>query len=85
MKNLDWLSEKNTIKKLWIGFIFVLAITLIFQFFLPLDGHFKIEKFFGFAAFYGFFSCFIKNKDNKKEIIAKALGVLLKVKENYYD
>ena len=46
MKNLDWLSEKNTIKKLWIGFIFVLTITLVFQFFFPLDGHFKIEKFF---------------------------------------
>ena len=79
MKNLDWLSEKNTIKKLWIGFIFVLTITLVFQFFFPLDGHFKIENFFGFAAFYGFFSCFIMI------IIAKALGVLLKVKENYYD
>ena len=46
MKNLDWLSEKKTIKKLWIGFILVLIITLIFQFFFPLDGHFKIEKFF---------------------------------------
>ena len=79
MKNLDWLSEKNTIKKLWIGFIFVLIITFIFQFFFPLDGHFKIEKFFGFAAFYGFFSCFIMI------IIAKALGILLKVRENYYD
>mgnify|MGYP000580557425 FL=1 len=79
MKNLDWLSEKNTIKKLWIGFIFVLIITLVFQFFSPLDGHFKIEKFFGFAAFYGFFSCFIMI------IIAKALGILLKVRENYYD
>ena len=79
MKNIDWLSEKNTIKKLWIGLIFILAITLVFQFFFPLDGHFKIEKFFGFAAFYGFFSCFIMI------IIAKALGVLLKVKENYYD
>ena len=79
MKNLNWLSEKNTIKKLWIGFIVVLAITLVFQFFFPLDGHFKIENFFGFAAFYGFFSCFIMI------IIAKALGILLKVKENYYD
>ena len=79
MKNLDWLSEKNTIKKLWIVFIFVLFLTLIFQFFFPLDGHFKIEKFFGFAAFYGFFSCFLMI------IIAKALGILLKVRENYYD
>jgi len=79
MKNLDWLSEKNTIKKLWIGFIFVLIITLIFQFFFPIDGYFKIEKFFGFAAFYGFFSCFIMI------VIAKALGILLKVRENYYD
>ena len=79
MKNFDWLSEKNTIKKLWIGFIFVLIITLVFQVFFPLDGHFKIEKFFGFAAFYGFISCFIMI------IIAKALAILLKVRENYYD
>ena len=79
MKNLDWLSKKSTIKKLWIGFIFVLIITLVFQFFYPLNGHFKIEKLFGFAAFYGFISCFIMI------IIAKALGVLLKVRENYYD
>ena len=35
MKNLDWLSEKNTIKKLWIGFIFVLIYNSCFSIFFP--------------------------------------------------
>ena len=33
MKNLDWLSEKNTIRNSGLGFIFILTITLVFQFF----------------------------------------------------
>jgi hypothetical protein len=41
--------------------------------------HFAIEQLFGFHALYGFFSC------AALIVVAKAIGLLLKRDERYYD
>ena len=74
-----WLVRPENIRKLWIGFIAVLALTVIAKPLVDSHPYFDIERVFGFNAWYGFAACVAMI------VGAKALGVLLKRKDTYYD
>jgi len=78
-QKIHWLLRKKTIRHLWIGFIVVLAITLLAGIFVHQHESFGIEDSFGFFAWYGFITCVAM------VIFAKLLGIFLKRPENYYD
>lgn len=73
-----WLDQPRNVKLLWRGFLVVLAITVLAEFFVPLHPHFEIESVFGFNAWFGFLGCAVMI------IVAKALAVLLKRYDTYY-
>ncbi len=75
----NWFYRKSSIKKLWIGTIIVLALTVIAEFFVHLHPHFDIESYFAFHAVYGFLACIAM------VLFAKLLGYLIKRKDDYYD
>ncbi|MGB1800552.1 MAG: hypothetical protein ACPHLK_06955 [Gammaproteobacteria bacterium] len=75
----SWFYKESSIKKLWIGTIVTLALTVIAEFFVKLHPHFEIESYFGFHAVYGFLACVAM------VIFAKLLGFLIKRKDDYYD
>ena len=73
-----WLVRPATIKKLWIGFSIVLALTVVAQVYIKIKGYFVVDTWFGFAAAFGFFACLAM------VLFAKFLGFVLKRDENYY-
>jgi len=75
----NWFYKKTTIKKLWIGAIVILALTIFLEIIVTLHPHFEIEASFGFHALYGFFACV------GMVVFAKVLGFLIKRKDDYYD
>ena len=75
----NWFYRESSIKKLWIGTIIILALTVIAEIFVTLHPHFKIESVFAFHAIYGFLACVIM------VVFAKLLGFLIKRKDDYYD
>ena len=77
--NDHWLTRPASIRKLWIGFSAVLAMTLLAQLVIGIKGYFGVDSMFSFAAAFGFFSCVAM------VLVARALGALLKRPEDYYD
>ncbi len=77
-EQLHWLVRPATIRKLWIGFIVVLALVVLAETVVPIKGYFGVDDWFGFGAVYGFASCLLM------VLAAKALGVLLKRPDDYY-
>ncbi|HIF50290.1 MAG TPA: hypothetical protein EYQ42_01935 [Thiotrichaceae bacterium] len=75
----NWFYKETSIKKLWIGAIVILALTVIAEIVIVLHPHFKIEALFSFHALFGFFSCVVM------VVFAKLLGFLVKRKDDYYD
>lgn len=73
-----WLDDQRNVKKLWRGFLAILALTVIAGFFVDLHPHFEIESWFGFNAAYGFITCLLMI------VGAKALGLILKKPDSYY-
>lgn len=73
-----WLDDPRNVKKLWRGFIVVLALTVIAGLFVNLHPHFEIERWVGFYAVYGFVTCLLMI------VGAKGLGLLLKRRDDYY-
>ena len=73
-----WIVRKENIKKLWAILILILAITVLMQILIPIKGHFEIEEWFSFGAWFGFLSCIMMI------IFAKILGFFIKRKDNYY-
>lgn len=73
-----WLDNPLNVRKLWRGFLVVLALTVIAGAFADLHPHFEIESWFGFNAAYGFITCLLMI------VGAKALGLILKKPDNYY-
>ncbi|MFT4823157.1 MAG: putative membrane protein [Halioglobus sp.] len=78
-KDMHWLVRPTTIRKLWIGFSVVLALTVLAQTVVYIKGYFGIDAWFGFGAVYGFVSCLLM------VLVAKLLGVVLKRPQDYYD
>jgi len=74
-----WLSRPATIRRLWIGFAVLLAMTVAAQFGIDIKGHFGLDGWPAFGALYGFGACVAM------VLVAKALGVILKRPDDYYD
>ncbi|MEO8132554.1 MAG: hypothetical protein ABI831_01050 [Betaproteobacteria bacterium] len=74
-----WLDEPRNMRRLWRGFLVVLALTVMAEFVIPLDNHFAIEALPGFNAAYGFLAC------AAMIVVAKFLGLLLKRPDRYYE
>ncbi len=74
-----WLVRPKTIRKLWIGGGIVLALLIVADFFIHGHPAFGIDGTFGFYGWYGLLACLAM------VVIAKALGVLLKRRETYYE
>jgi hypothetical protein len=74
-----WLARPETIRKLWIVFIAILALTVVAELFIKRKAYFGIDEIFGFYAWYGFIGCVFL------VAFSKALGALLKRDDSYYD
>lgn len=79
MEKQHWLTRPENIKKIWIIFIVILALTVIAGLFIHFHEHFGIESSFGFYAWYGFGTCVVM------VLFAKLLGIFLKRPDDYYD
>ena len=73
-----WLDEPRNVKRLWRGFLVVLALTVLAELLVHLHPHFEIESVFGFSAWFGFMAC------AAMIVVAKALALVLKRPDNYY-
>jgi hypothetical protein len=67
------------IRRLWAAFLAVLGLTLLAELAVEGHPHFEVERLFAFNALYGFLAC------AALILVAKALGLLLKRKDDYYD
>ena len=74
-----WLDEPRNVKRLWRGFLALLALTAAAELAVALHPHFAIEALFGFNALYGFGACAVMI------IAAKGIGLLLKRRDSYYE
>jgi hypothetical protein len=75
----SWLDQPANVKKLWRGFLVLLALTVLAELVVHLHPHFEIEALFGFAAWFGFGAC------AAMIAVAKGLALLLKRPDTYYD
>ena len=64
---------------LWKIFIAVLALSVVAQLFVDSHPHFAPERLFAWNALYGFLAC------AALILVAKALGLLIKRPDSYYD
>jgi len=78
-KEFDYFDKPETIKKLWIMLVVVCVLVVIPDFFTQRHPHFGFDGFFGLYALLGFVSCAVLI------LLAKVLGWVLKVSEDYYD
>ena len=78
-KEFDWFDKPESQRKLWILLYAVCAALVIMDFFTHREPHFGFDKVFGFYALLGFVSC------AALIIFSKVVGIVLKVKEDYYD
>ena len=74
-----WLVRPGSIRLLWIVFVLVLAATVLLQFTVKIDSHFRIDGWMAFAAVFGFISC------AAMVFGARLLGMILKRRDDYYD
>jgi len=79
MRHGHWLDAPRNVRLLWRLFLVVLALTVLAELAVPLHPHFQVEALFGFHALYGFLACLAMI------VVAKALGALLKRRDNYYE
>ena len=74
----SWLTRPGTIRMLWVVFIVVLAATVAAEFLVDLHPRFRLERWFGFHAAWGFLSCV------GMVLFANLLGVFLRRPDDYY-
>lgn len=74
-----WLMREENIRKLWIIFITILALTVVAGIFVHQHVYFGIEDSFAFFAWYGFITCV------GMVVFAKLLGYFLKRPEDFYN
>ena len=72
--NQHWILKKENIKKLWIC-----SIILLVQIIFPIKGHFEVESWLGFGAWFGFIACVLMI------LFSKLLGLVVKKSEDYYE
>ena len=68
---MQWLTRPKTIRLLWQGFIAVLVLVVLAELRIAPDAHFAVE------------SCFLACA--ALIVIAKAIGLVLKRPDSYYD
>lgn len=73
-----WLVRPRTIRRLWVAFGIVLALTIVAGFFVHQHVYFGIEDSAGFFAWYGFVTCVAM------VVFAKLMGIFLKRPDDYY-
>lgn len=74
-----WLVRPDTIRKIWIVSLAVLALTVIAELFVTKHPKVGIDGIFAFGAWFGFISCVVL------VVGSKALGAILKQPDTYYD
>ncbi len=74
-----WLVRPSTIRLLWWVFAIILALTVLADLFVDHHSYFGLDGTFGFGAWFGFISCV------GLVVFSKALSVLLKRPDTYYD
>ena len=74
-----WLYTEEGLRKVWRIGIFILAVTVLAEWFVVLHPHFSVEKVFAFHALYGFLTCVAM------VIFARLLAYLVKRRDDYYD
>lgn len=79
MKGEHWLDGPRNQRLLWRVFLAVLALTVLVEALVELHPHFAVERVYGFHAWYGLLAC------GAMIAVAKALGVLLKRPDSYYE
>jgi hypothetical protein len=67
-----WLDHPRNRKRLWRGFLAILLLTVLAEFFVPMHPHFEIESVFGFYAWYGLLACALLI------LVAQSLALVLK-------
>ncbi len=82
--NKHWLYRKENLPKLWIFLIVILILTLIPDFFIHHHANFEdkglhLDTTWGFYGWFGFITC------AAMVLGAKALALLLKRKDTYYN
>ena len=77
--NQHWILKKENIKKLWIFSIILLTFLVLIQIILPIKGHFAVEGWIGFGAWFGFIACVLMI------FFSKLLGLIVKKPEDYYE
>jgi hypothetical protein len=78
-KESDYLERPGTIRKLWIILFIICGLTVVPDFFLKREPHFGVDHYFGFYALLGFIACAVLI------LFAKAVGYILKRREDYFD
>ena len=73
-----WILKKENIKKLWVCSIVLLVSLVLVQLFFPIKGHFEVESWIGFGAWFGFIACILMI------FFSKVLGLVVKKSEDYY-
>jgi hypothetical protein len=74
-----WLTRETTIKRLWIVFAILLALTVLMDLVVAHHPYFGLDGTFGFGAWFGFVS------GVAMILFAKVLGSVLKRPDTYYD
>jgi len=78
-KEFDFFDRPKVIRGLWISLYVVCGLLIIPDFFSRAEPHFGLDGFLGFYALLGFVSCSVLI------LFSKAVGLLLKKREDYYD
>ena len=78
-KTEHWLLRPRTIRGLWLGFALTLFFLVGADLFIHPHATFGVDGTFGFYAWYGFLACMAM------VLLAKAIGVVLKRPDTYYD
>jgi hypothetical protein len=78
-KDDHWLVRPETIRRIWIGSVALLAVLVLLDLVIGKHPHFEVEGTFGFGAWYGFLACVVL------VFGSKALGIFLKRPDTYYD
>jgi hypothetical protein len=76
---MRWIYRPGAVRRLWIGFAVVLALTVLAGFLADMHPHFAFESAPAFFALFGFGACVVL------VFGSKLLGLLLKRPDTYYD
>ena len=74
-----WLRRPETVRKLWLVFTIVLALTVAAEFAIKRHALFGFDGIFGFNAWYGFLAC------AAMVIGARIIGFVLKRPDTCFD